>query len=76
MSDKHVSQEPLLDASVQKPKYEAPAIIDLSSPTHGASGECGDGSSNTDHCWSGTSASWACDTGYAAALNCVEGSGF
>ena len=73
MSDKHVSQEPLLDASAQKPKYEAPAIVDLSNPTKGACGDCVDGSSDVNHCHNGTSANWTCYTGYAAGDFCETG---
>ncbi len=56
MPDEHASQEPARDADgaiAQKPKYEAPAIVDLSSPAKGAVGQCMDGSSHID-CWSGS----------------------
>ena len=65
MSDEHVSQEPARDAGgaiAQKPKYEAPAIVDLSSPAKGAGGYCGDGSGNST-CESGSAALVECDVG-------------
>ena len=68
MSDEHVSQELALDAGgaiAQKPQYEAPAIVDLSSPGKGAVGQCMNGSGHD-----------LCDHGSAALYECYDGSGF
>ena len=74
MSDKHVSQEPLLDASAQKPKYEAPAIVDLTRSVKGAGGHCVDGSSDSEHCNNGGTAGWICYAGSVAGDFCDAGS--
>ncbi len=66
MSDEHVSQEPARDAGhaiPQKPKYEAPAIVDLSSPAKGASGLCSHGSDDLDECSHGLGAASNCSGG-------------
>ena len=74
MSDKHASQEPLPGARAQKPKYEAPAIIDLSGSAKGASGDCEHGSSDAQHCRDSASASYSCWAGTVAAHYCETGS--
>ena len=75
MSDKDVSQDPSLDANAQKPKYEAPAIIDLSGSDKEAGGICWGGSGDSDDCMDGASASRYCATGFAAVSTCNAGDG-
>ena len=61
-----------MDASAQKPKYEAPAIVDLSGPAKRASGDCTNGSSEITSCQEGASATWICGAG-SAANECENG---
>ena len=67
MVEEHVSQELMRDAggpTAQKPRYEAPAVLDLSGPARGAAGICMDGSSDFEECHDGTTAHYDCYEGY------------
>ena len=67
MSDEHASREPTRDENgwmARKPRYEAPAIVELTTPAT-AAGQCMNGSGE-----------WWCELGSGAAGYCTGGSGF
>ena len=70
MSDKRVLREHAMReasaSNAQKPKYEAPAIIELTDPVKGAAGQtCLSGSAEATACAGGGSALASCGPGVA-----------
>ena len=66
MSDERVSPEPARRRSglgTQKPKYEAPAVVDLSNSARGTGNGCATGSTEDFDCMAGAIAEGECASG-------------